>query len=108
MSSSCRRVLSCVSVEWRLPSDPEVSLGAAPGGSEYFDYITFDAPSRRVYPSRGTEVEVLDADSDKPIGDITGLKRDHGVAIVPELGRGFITDGDAAEVVVFDLKTLKA
>lgn len=86
----------------------KVSLTAAPGGSEYFDYITFDAPSRRVYLSHGTEVKVLDADSDKLIGDITGLKRDHGVAIVPDLGRGFITDGDAGEVVVFDLKTLKA
>ena len=85
----------------------KVPLGAAPGGGEYFDYITFDAPSRRVYLSHGTEVKVLDADSDKLIGDISGLKRDHGVAIVPELGRGFISDGDAAEVAIFDLKTLK-
>jgi YVTN family beta-propeller protein len=85
----------------------KVPLGAAPGGSEYFDYITFDAASRRVYLSHGTEVKVLDADTDKVLGDISGLKRDHGVAIVPELGRGFISDGDAGEVVVFDLKTLK-
>jgi YVTN family beta-propeller protein len=41
------------------------------------------------------------------VGAITGLKRDHGVAIVPELNRGFISDGDAAEVAIFDLKTLK-
>jgi len=86
----------------------KISLAAAPGGSEYFDYISFDAPSRRVYLSHGTEVKVLDADSDKLIGNITGLKRDHGVAIVPDLGRGFITDGDAGEVVIFDLKTLQA
>ncbi len=84
-----------------------VPLGAAPGGGEYFDYITFDAATRRVYLSHGTEIKVLDADTDKPIGDIGGLKRDHGVAIVSELGRGFTTDGDAAEVVSFDLKTLK-
>ena len=86
----------------------KISLGAAPGGSEYFDYITFDPASRRVYLSHGTEVKVLDADSDKLVGNITGLKRDHGVALVPELGRGFISDGDAGEVVIFDLKTLKA
>src|SRR5215469_11653841 len=85
----------------------KVQLGAAPGGSEYFDYITFDPASRRVYLSHGTEVKVLDADNDKVIGDISGLKRDHGVAIVPELGRGFISDGDAGEVAIFDLKTLK-
>jgi YVTN family beta-propeller protein len=85
----------------------KVSLGAAPGGSEYFDYITFDAAARRVYLSHGTEVKVLNADSDKLIGDISGLKRDHGVAIVPELGRGFISDGDAGEVAIFNLETLK-
>ncbi|HKE23825.1 MAG TPA: hypothetical protein VKB88_15775 [Bryobacteraceae bacterium] len=85
----------------------KVQLGAAPGGSEYFDYITFDPAARRVYLSHGTEVKVLDADTDKVLGDISGLKRDHGVAIVPELGRGFISDGDAGEVAVFDLKTLK-
>src|SRR5215467_13901635 len=85
----------------------KVSLGAAPGGSEYFDYITFDPAARRVYLSHGTEVKVLDADTDKVLGDISSLKRNHGVAIVPELGRGFISDGDAGEVAIFDLKTLK-
>jgi YVTN family beta-propeller protein len=85
----------------------KIPLAAAPGGSEYFDYITFDAAARRVYVSHGTEVKVLNADNDKLIGDISGMKRNHGVAIVADLGKGFITDGDAAEVVVFDLKTLK-
>jgi DNA-binding beta-propeller fold protein YncE len=85
----------------------KVPLAAAPGGGEYFDYITFDPGPRRVYLSHGTEIQVLDADSDKVVGTITGLKRDHGVANVHELGRGFITDGDAGEVVIFDLKNYK-
>lgn len=85
----------------------KVAFGAAEGGREYFDYITFDPARRRVYLSHGTEVLVLDADSSAVVGKITGLKRDHGVALVPELGRGFITDGDAGQVVIFDLKTLK-
>ena len=85
----------------------KISLGAAEGGGEYFDYITFDAAARRVYLSHGTEVAVLDADSGSVVGKVVGLKRDHGVALVPELGRGFITDGDAGQVVMFDLKTLK-
>jgi len=41
----------------------KVSLGAAEGGGEYFDYITVDAAARRVYRSHGTEFKVLDADS---------------------------------------------
>lgn len=85
----------------------KISLGAAEGGGEYFDYITFDAAARRVYASHGTEIEVLDADSGNVVGKIGGFKRNHGVAVVSDLGRGFVTDGDAAEVVVFDLRTLK-
>jgi YVTN family beta-propeller protein len=84
-----------------------VPLGAAEGGGEYFDYITVDPAARRLYVTHGTEVKVLDADTFAIVGSITGLKRCHGVALVPELGRGFITDGDAGQAVIFDLKTLK-
>lgn len=84
-------------------------LGAAAGSTrEYFDYITVDSAARRVYLSHGTEIKVLDADSGALVGNITGLTQDHGVAIAEEFGRGFITDGEQAKVVIFDLKTLKA
>jgi len=84
-----------------------IPLGAAPGGGEYFDYIVFDPSSRHVFVSHGTEFRVVDADSGKEVGAVSGLQRDHGVAIVTALNKGFISDGEAAEVVVFDLKTLK-
>src|SRR5262249_45814403 len=84
-----------------------ISLGAAEGGGEYFDYITFDKNGRRIFLSHGTEFMVLDADTDKVLGTIRGLKRCHGIALVDELGKGFITDGDAGTVVVVDLKTLQ-
>ena len=84
-----------------------IPLSAAPGGGEYFDYITVDAAARRVYLSHGTEVKVLHADTGAVVGNITGFKRNHGIALVPELGRGFVSDGDAGQVVIFDLKTLK-
>jgi DNA-binding beta-propeller fold protein YncE len=85
----------------------KIPLGPAPGGGEYFDYITFDASTRLVYVSHGTEFKVLNADSGAVVGTVTGLKRCHGVALVNELGKGFITDGDAGTVVIFDLKTFK-
>jgi DNA-binding beta-propeller fold protein YncE len=66
-----------------------------------------DAASRRVYASHGTEVKVLDADNFSVVGTISGLKRCHGVALVPEVGKGFITDGDGESVVMFDIKSLK-
>jgi YVTN family beta-propeller protein len=82
-------------------------LGAAPGGKEYWDYITFDATTRRLYISHNTEVKVVDADSGAVVGSIPDLSRVHGSALVSDLGRGFISDGGADEALVFDLKTLK-
>jgi YVTN family beta-propeller protein len=84
------------------------SFGSAEGSTrEYFDYVTVDSATRRVYLSHGTEIKVLDADSGTLIGNITGLKQDHGVAIASEFGRGFISDGAQGKVIIFDLKTLK-
>src|SRR6059058_6204507 len=84
------------------------SFGAAEGSTrEYFDYITVDSAARRVYLSHGTEIKVIDADSGALVGNITGLKQDHGVAVATEFGRGFISDGAQGKVIIFDLKTLK-
>jgi DNA-binding beta-propeller fold protein YncE len=83
------------------------SFGAAEGATrEYFDYITVDSAARRVYLSHGTEVKVIDADDGALIGNVTGLKLDHGVAIAGAFGRGFVSDGQQGKVIVFDLKTL--
>jgi DNA-binding beta-propeller fold protein YncE len=84
------------------------SFGAAEGSTrEYFDYITVDSPARRVYVSHGTEIKVLDADSGALVGNIAGLKQDHGVATAEAFGRGFISDGAQGKAIIFDLKTLK-
>ncbi len=69
----------------------------APGGAEYYDYITIDPAARRVYVSHGTEVVILNADDYSVAGKIEGLSRCHGVAIARDLGKGFITDGDSRE-----------
>lgn len=74
------------------------------GGEGGMDYITFDAQSHRLYVPRSTHTMVIDADSGKTIADIPGQKHNHGVAVAPEAGRGFITDGEGS-VVIFDLKT---
>jgi len=74
------------------------------GGEGGFDYITVDANSHRLYIPRSTHMMVVDAESGKTIADIPGQKHNHGVALVPELGRGFISDG-AGSIVIFDLNT---
>lgn len=74
------------------------------GGDGGFDYITVDANSHRLYIPRSTHTMVVDSDSGKLLADIPGQKHNHGVAVAPELGRGFISDG-AGSIVVFDLKS---
>jgi DNA-binding beta-propeller fold protein YncE len=86
----------------------KIPLGGAPGGGEYFDYVFVDTAARRVYLSHGTEVKVIDADNFSVVGTISGLNRCHGIVVLPDLGKGFITDGEAGKVVVFDPKSLKA
>ena len=85
----------------------KVPLGAAAGGGEYFDYLMADSSARRVYVSHGTEVKVVDADSGAVVGTITGFKKCHGIVVPDGSAKGFVTDGEAGKVFVFDTKTLK-
>src|SRR5262245_52056276 len=66
----------------------KIPFGAAPGSIEYFDYITFDPATHRVYLSHGTEVKVLDADSGSVIGTVSDLKRCHGIFVLIDVCRG--------------------
>jgi hypothetical protein len=75
------------------------------GGEGAWDYLTVDPKHQLLYVPRSTHTMVLDARTGKTVADIPGQKRNHGVAIVPSAGRGFITDGNDASVTVFDLKT---
>jgi hypothetical protein len=84
-----------------------VPLPQAAGTREYFDYLSVDADARRVYVTHGTEVLVLNADDYSLVGKIGGLTLSHAVVVVKELGKGFITDGEAKKVLFFDPATLK-
>ena len=77
-------------------------------GTGSWDYLTIDEASRRLYVSHGTQVEVIDVDSGTIAGQIPNTPGVHGIAIAPELGRGFTSNGQSSTVTIFDLKTLKA
>jgi DNA-binding beta-propeller fold protein YncE len=77
------------------------------GGEGGWDYLTYDGDAHRVFITRGTHVMVVDAKTLKPTDDITGLSGIHGVALAPQLGRGFITSGGDDMLAIFDLNTLK-
>jgi outer membrane protein assembly factor BamB len=76
------------------------------GGEGGWDYLTVDSEARHVYISRGTHVMVLDADSGKVAGDIADTPGVHGIALAPELGKGFTSNGREGTVSIFDIKTL--
>lgn len=78
------------------------------GGEGSWDYLTVDPQAHRLYVPRSTHTMVIDSESGETIADIPGQKIAHGVAIVPEAGRGFISDGGGnGAIVIFDLKTSK-
>jgi len=76
------------------------------GGDGGWDYLTVDAAARRLYISRATHVMVVDADSGKSVGDIADTPGVHGIALAPELDRGFVSNGREGTVSIFDPKTL--
>jgi DNA-binding beta-propeller fold protein YncE len=76
------------------------------GGDGGWDYLNADSDAHRLYISRGTHVIVLDADSGKSVGDIPDTPGVHGIALAPELGKGFTSNGREGTVSIFDIKTL--
>jgi len=76
------------------------------GGEGGWDYVTIDSAAHQLFVTRSTHTMVIDSETGKTLSDIPGQKRSHGTAIVPAVGRGFITDGGGTgAIVVFDLKT---
>jgi DNA-binding beta-propeller fold protein YncE len=75
------------------------------GGEGGWDYVTLDVAGRHLYVTRSTHTMIVDVSTGRPVADIPGMRRAHGVALVPKTGRGFISDGKDGSVIVFDLKT---
>lgn len=76
-------------------------------GDEGWDYLNVDAAARRVYISHGSHVVVMNADTYTIEGDIPDTAGVHGIALAPDLGRGFVSAGRANTAVIFDIKSLK-
>jgi YVTN family beta-propeller protein len=76
------------------------------GGSGGWDYLTYDAATNRLFISRGTHVMVVDPSTGKIVGDVPNTPGVHGIALAPEVGKGFTSNGTDATVTVFNLTTL--
>ena len=74
------------------------------GGTGGWDYLLVDSSASLLYVTHGPRVEVISTTTGKAVGAITGLKGTHGIALDPAGKLGYISDGGANAVVVFDRK----
>lgn len=77
------------------------------GGEGGWDYILADAETHRVYVSHATKIVVADTETGAIVGEIADTPGVHGIAIAPDLGRGFTSNGRANSSTIVDLKSLK-
>jgi len=75
-------------------------------GDSWWDYLNVDASTGRLFVSHGNMIQVVNVNSGKLIRTIPNTPGVHGVALAPELSKGFISDGGDASVTVFNLQTL--
>jgi len=84
-----------LSAQWRV------------GGEGGWDLLAVDASRHRLFVTRGDRVDVIDTDSGTIIGTIAGTSGVHGVALAPDLRRGYTSNGKTNSVTEFDLVTLR-
>ena len=96
-------VISTVSEAQSFYLDKTITLGGEGG----WDYLTYDSNAHRLFIARGTRVMVVDPNSGKTLGEISATEGVHGVALSPDLRRGFTSNGRSSTVTVFDAETLK-
>jgi YVTN family beta-propeller protein len=77
------------------------------GGDGGWDYVTYDTAGKRLFISRSTHVMIVDPASGKMVADIPNTPGVHGIALAPDLGKGFTSNGADGTVTVFDLHSLK-
>jgi DNA-binding beta-propeller fold protein YncE len=75
------------------------------GGEGSWDYVVPDPPNHRLFIARQTRVMVVDEDTGKLLGEVTGIQGAHGTAVAAAAGHGFATSGNDQSVVMFDVKT---
>lgn len=77
------------------------------GGSGGWDYLTVDSTAQRLYISRADRVLVMNTSDGSVLATIPNTEGIHGIALSPELGKGFTSNGRADTVTVFELNSLK-
>src|SRR5438132_14352321 len=91
----------------QAPTGYHIIQTYAVGGDGAWDYVVPEPSQHRVFVARANRVMVIDEDSGKLLGEITGINGAHGTAIAAGSGHGFATSGNDQMVVMFDVRTFK-
>jgi DNA-binding beta-propeller fold protein YncE len=94
---------------WAVAATPDYKLaGTVPiGAPDRWDYVVLDPPGARAYVAHGDGVTVVDIASGRVTGTIASGGASHGALVLPALDKGYVDDGKAGTVLVFDPRTLK-
>jgi DNA-binding beta-propeller fold protein YncE len=76
------------------------------GGVGNWDYLTLDAAAGRLFIAHGPVVQVVDVETGQLAGAVSGLHEAHSVALDDTGEFGYVSDGPANQVKVFDRRTL--
>jgi YVTN family beta-propeller protein len=76
-------------------------------GDGWWDYMTVEPAAHRLYIARGNRVQVVDTQTGKLITEMGGMMGTHGIALNTNGKYGYVSDGGAGMVRVFDRATLK-
>lgn len=76
------------------------------GGAGNWDYLTVDPTTNRLFIAHSSQVQVVDLDTGQLAGQISGLREAHAIALDDTGEFGYISDGLAGAVVVFDRQSL--
>lgn len=89
--------------------EPRYGLAATVdlGGTPRWDYLVADADARRLYVAHDAAVDVVELDAWRVLGRVSGLAGAHGIALAPELGRGFVANSNRDTMSAFSLASLE-
>ena len=77
------------------------------GGEGNWDYLTLDPIALQLFVAHGTSVQVVDVNAGALVGQVTGMRDAHGIALDDSGALGFVSDGPSNEVRIFDRRSLQ-
>ena len=112
MFKNIAKLISCVILAAAIPAHAAQSTFHITGkepvpGDVRWDYLSFDVDSNRLYITHGDHVDVYDTGQNRVVATIPGTEGVHGVALAPDLDRGFTSNGASSTVTLFELSTSK-